>query len=395
MDQQRLQAYMGLIEQLLGCPQGQEEELLRANRELVDAGLLTVMEQVAALLENQESSNAQWLRGLATQVAQTLGLGTPAPGNAKQFLLETLWLVAEKEGNPQQIYPVWAQQQAQFNAEVLAALPTVAAQLLEGNSEQQTFIAAIAAVLGTFGNLINQFPLGTRWLNLELGIAAYEQALTVRTQSAMPIDWATTTMNLATAYSDRIRGDRADNLEQSIGLYEQSLTVITQSAMPVEWAQIMNNLASTYCNRIRGDRAENLEQSIGSYEQSLTVRTQSAMPVEWATTINNLAIAYRNRIQGDRADNIEQSIGLYKQALTVMTQSAMPVDWATTTMNLANAHYSRIRGDRADNIEQSIGLYKQALTVMTQSTMPVDWATTTMNLATAYRNHIRGDRATT
>jgi len=189
MDQQRLQAYMGLIAQLLGCPQGQEEELLQANRELVDAGLLTVMEQVAAHLENQKSINsAQRLRGLAAQLAQTLGLGTAAPigaGEARQFLLEMLQLVADSQGNPQQIYPVWAQQQTRFNAEVLAAFPTVAAELLEGNPEQQT---VIAAVLGTFGNLIQQFPLGTRWLNLELGIAAYEQTLTVRTQSAMPVE---------------------------------------------------------------------------------------------------------------------------------------------------------------------------------------------------------------
>jgi len=201
MDQQRLQAYVGLIEQLLGCPQGQEEELLQANRELVDAGLLTVMEQVAAHLESQGSSNAQWLRGFAAPLAQALGLGlgpaaTIGARDARQFLLETLQLVAEKQGNSQQIYPVWAQQQVRFNEELLAAMPTVIAQLFQQNVEQQT---SIAADLVNLGNLINQFPLGTRWLNLELGIAAYEQALTVRTQSALPVEWAQTTNNLAIA----------------------------------------------------------------------------------------------------------------------------------------------------------------------------------------------------
>ena len=307
MDEQRLQAYMGLIEQLLGCPQGQEEELLRANRELVDAGLLEVMEQVATHLESQGESTAQWLREFAAQLAQTLGLGTATSWDARQFLAEMLQLVANSQGNPQRIYPIWAQQQARFDGDLLAVLPIVASQLLAGNPEQQT---GIAAVLANFGNLIQQFPLGTRWLNLELGITAYEQVLTVMTQSAMPIAWATIKMNLANAYSERIRGDRADNLEHAIAAYEQALTVMTQSAMPVEWAQTMNNLASAYSERIRGNRADNLEQAIATYEQALTVRTQSAMPVEWAQAMNKLALAYCNRIRGDRADNIEQSIGL-------------------------------------------------------------------------------------
>ena len=58
MDEQRFQAYVGLIEQLLGCPQGQEAELLQANAELVDAGLVEAMAQVAADLESQGGSIA-------------------------------------------------------------------------------------------------------------------------------------------------------------------------------------------------------------------------------------------------------------------------------------------------------------------------------------------------
>ncbi|NJR67843.1 MAG: tetratricopeptide repeat protein, partial [Synechococcales cyanobacterium CRU_2_2] len=50
----------------------------------------------------------------------------------------------------------------------------------------------------------------------------------------MPIEWATTTMNLATAYYSRIKGDRAENIEQAIAAYEQALTVMTQTAMPID-----------------------------------------------------------------------------------------------------------------------------------------------------------------
>ncbi|MGG6269073.1 CHAT domain-containing tetratricopeptide repeat protein [Leptolyngbya sp. AN10] len=393
MDEQRVEAYNQLITRLLDCPQGEELGLLQANAALVDAGLLEMMEQVAAQLEDQGNPNARWLREFRAQLAQPLGtemVDATETGKAAQFLLETLQLIADTDGNSQQIYPVWAQQLTHFNEELLAAVSQAAAQLLAGATEHRTFVAT---VLVTFGNRIQQFPLGTRWLNLELGIAAYHQSLTVITEVTMPVEWATITNNLAIVYTDRIQGDRAENIEQAIALYEQALTVRTKSATPVEWADTTNDLANAYTDRIRGDRAENIEQAISFYQQSLMVRTKSATPVDWADTMNNLAIAYANRIRGDQAENIEQAITAYQQSLMVRTKSAMPVEWARTIMNLAIVYTNRIRGDRAENIEQAITFYQQSLTVMTKSAMPVDWATTMMNLASTYHFRIRGDRA--
>ena len=61
----------------------------------------------------------------------------------------------------------------------------------------------------------------------------------------------------------------------------------------------MNNLANAYSDRIKGERADNYEQAISCYQQALSVRTRPALPVEWAKTINNLANAYQNRIKGN------------------------------------------------------------------------------------------------
>ena len=296
MDEQRMQAYMALIEQLLSWPRGKEMVLLQAHTELLDAGLLDAIEQYAAYLESQGKDNAQWLQSFAAQLAQAMGLETSAPQGteaARQFLLETLQLIIEKDFEPRQIYPLWAQQQTRFNPDLLAVLPSVAAQLFQGETEQRTFFARVFVY---FGALIQQFPLGTRWLNLELGIAAYEQSLQVTTRDAMPVEWAGTMNNLATAYFDRIRGDRADNIEQAIAACQQAMTVRTQEAMPVDWALTMMNLATAYQKRIRGDRAQNIEDAIAAYEQSLQVMTQENLPVEWALTMTNLATAYTNLI---------------------------------------------------------------------------------------------------
>ena len=58
----------------------------------------------------------------------------------------------------------------------------------------------VALVIASFGYLIQQFPLGQRAVNMELAIAAHEQSLQVMTCETMPIEWATSMMNLANAY---------------------------------------------------------------------------------------------------------------------------------------------------------------------------------------------------
>ncbi len=391
MDEQRMQAYMELIEQLLGCPQGEEDALLQAKAELMDAGLLEMMEQVATHLKSQGEGGGEWLQELAIQLRQALEIATPTnTRDAMQFLWEALQLLAETQGNPQQVYTVWAKQQEQLNGELLAVMPIVIAQLFAGDPEQSIFIAA---VLNTFGNLINQFPFGMRWLNLELGIAAYELALQVRTRNAFPEQWATTQNNLATAYLYRVQGDRAENLEHAITAYELALQVRTRDSFPEDWAMTQNNLANAYVEKNRGGRAENLERAIAAYELALQVRTRDSFPEDWAMTQNNLANACCERIRGDRAENIEQAIAAYELALQVLTYNAFPEQWAATQNNLASAYCERIRGDRAENIEQAIAAYELALQVRTRDAFPEQWAVTQNNLATAYFDRIRGDRA--
>ena len=84
-------------------------------------------------------------------------------------------------------------------------------------------------------------------------------------------------------------GRPGDNIEQAIDHYEQALKVYTQKDFPADWAMTQNNLANAYNNRIRGDRAENIEQAIEHYELALKVRTKKDFPADWATTQNNLA----------------------------------------------------------------------------------------------------------
>jgi CHAT domain-containing protein len=428
MDEQRMQAYVELIEQLLGCPQGQEAELLQANAELLDTGLLKVTLVWTDLLEQRgDERTERWkqltrrlskrLEAEAQKLQQQLNEHLLAKGKADKqheinhnqliqpgedeasdssstddwarFLRETLQLMADRQGNPEQIYQVWIQQQERLNATFLEAFPQVATRLLASNLQQ---IAFVAARLRDFGNLIQQFPLGNRALNLELGIAAYEQAMQVYTRDAFPEKWAMTHSNLANAYSNRIRGERADNLERAIVGYEQALQFYTRDAFPYSWATVQNNLMATYYDRIRGERADNLEHAIVGYEQSLQVYTREAFPEDWAMTQTNLALVYSSRIRGERSDNLERAIVASEQAMQVYTRDAFPEGWARAQNNLAGAYLQRLQGERADNLERAIASYEQALQVYTRTTFPEDWAMTQNNLVNAYLVRIRGER---
>jgi CHAT domain-containing protein len=226
-----------------------------------------------------------------------------------------------------------------------------------------------------------------------MAIASYSAALEVYTRQAFPQDWAMTQNNLATAYRNRILGEKAQNIEMAIASYSAALEVYTRQAFPQDWAMTQNNLGNAYRNRILGEKAQNIEMAIASYSAALEVRTRQAFPQDWAMTQNNLGNAYRNRILGEKAQNIEMAIASYSAALEVRTRQAFPQDWAMTQNNLATAYRNRILGEKAQNIEMAIASYSAALEVYTRQAFPQDWAMTQNNLATAYSDRILGEKA--
>lgn len=437
MDEQRLQAYTSFIEQLLNCPEEEAVDIVMANWQLADAELLAVMEQYAEHLKHQAPHHAERLQRYIAYLSQTLQTVTALFAPAKdptQFLLETLLLVDEHKNNPKYLYSIWGKQQSQMLA-LLDAFPRATAQLYEGMEQRQT----IASILCNFGFLIGSFPLGSRWLNLELGIVAFEQALKVYTYEDFPLEWAQiqnalssnylyrirgekpenvelaittarqalqvytrnefeeewarTHTNLAIAYRERIQGDLSENLETSIQFAEFALQVVTPHNFPEGWGVANNCLGQAYARRLRGERSENLEKAIVAYEKALEVRVDNAYRPISALVLHNLAAVYYDRIQGNKAENLEYAISLYEKALQIRTREELPEQWILTQLNLANAYFARIRGERADNIERAIAIYEQTLEIATKETFPHSWGAIHLNLAPAYIERIRGDKS--
>jgi hypothetical protein len=140
MDEQRVQAYVALIEQLLTCPQGKEGEILQTQAELVDVEMLMVMEQYADRLEQQDNSNAAWLRqfskSLKTFIQGSSIQSEQTPQDAELFLRTVLQRIADSNGDAQQVYPFLVQYQNQLNETLLEILPQFAETLFNCNFEQ-------------------------------------------------------------------------------------------------------------------------------------------------------------------------------------------------------------------------------------------------------------------
>jgi hypothetical protein len=67
--------YFSLIDRLLKCPSGQEPEILDAQPDLLNAGLVKALMQVAMMMSHQDNQDAaKFLIHVARQLSKELGL---------------------------------------------------------------------------------------------------------------------------------------------------------------------------------------------------------------------------------------------------------------------------------------------------------------------------------
>ncbi|WP_287169683.1 MULTISPECIES: DUF3110 domain-containing protein [unclassified Microcystis] len=440
MNEQRAQAYVNLIEQLLACTDDEElNKILQANQELIDPQFLQVMENYATWLEEQGHNNpVAWLRDIAQWLGQFL---TPQP----QVYILLYNVGTDNEG----IHTISSQEkQTILLFEASADATNFARQLREQNfpvpSVESILIEEIIAFCEEAGYDWEVVPEGANKIppveSRESGNAHQEylnflmkaldkvhenpdpkyiypffehnldkldekliiildnwvknQLASVETEQAVYIAGNIFTLiNFSTLIQQFPLGNIATNLEIAITGYQVVLTGFNFDDFPEIWADTQDNLGSAYQNRIRGDIAENLELSIAAYTEALKVRSFDNFPKDWADTQNNLANTYTKRIRGDKAENLELAIAAYNEALKVRTFDNFPQDWATTQHNLALAYVKRIKGNKADNLELAITACNEALKVRSIDKIPLGWANTKNTLAAAYADRIKGDKA--
>ena len=228
MDEQRVQAYIELIQALLNCASGEEPKILRVNKHLIDQGLLETMEQVANLLIKEDAKDtANWLRNLAAQLTDYLSSSSVTFTHQEylEFLDQVLVATARSNGDAQVVYPLLQANLNKLNlvfANLLEAWATVTLPKFPPEIAQN-----MAIDISNLSDLIYLFPLGNRADNIEIAILGYEIVLKIFTRDRFPEQWAITQNNLGNAYANRIRGERLKNLETAVVCYQQALSQYT------------------------------------------------------------------------------------------------------------------------------------------------------------------------
>ena len=324
MDEQRIAAYLHLIQQLISRP-GEVNDLLNANRELVDADFVQVVEVVAADRAAKGDTNAGRFQNLVAHLANYIG-NTATPEEYFNFLMDVLEATSDSRGNPQVVYRILQQNIEKLNlrfAEILQARAT--ATFTKVTLEQAN---SIAGDIGELGHLIQQFQLGRRAWNLEIAIACYKSALKVYTRENYPEKWARTQNNLGAAYSDRIEGVRAANIESAIACYRSALEVYTPTAFPLDCLQSGRNLGNTAFTAGFWDIAlEGFEKAIQAVEKSRS----------WATS------------DDIRQQILAESIDVYEKAIQACVNS--------NQLEKAIEYCDRTRAQRLVDLMHSNDLY--------------------------------------
>jgi tetratricopeptide (TPR) repeat protein len=133
-------------------------------------------------------------------------------------------------------------------------------------------------------------------------VAAYQQALLVRTREQQPRQWAITQNSLGNAL--QAQGTRAAKqdalrlLDQALVAYREALVVFTSDQSLALWAMTKHNLGSALqeqATRTDGPQSERLlREAVAAYNEALMVWTRERRPQQWAMAQNNLARAHFN-----------------------------------------------------------------------------------------------------
>ena len=300
MDQKRAQACLDLINELLSCPAGKEAEVLDANTELVDDGLLTIMTQVAeGFAQEGDKNSAAFLNVIVSHLADLLKLpSVPTVNSQIDLLIQLLLVTEESEGDPEAIYPLLEKNAKLLDEHFIEVLQDWSSKTISEVEPEEA--EDIGILISALSSLLQDWTLGKghaqseRTNNLEIAIAGYEVGVKLLNPEAFPEEWAATQYNLGNAYAEIATKDTT-KIEMAIKCYQEALRVYNHEVFPQEWAMTQNNLGNALCERVEGERLENIDAAIKCYEAALQVHTREDFPQAWEMTQNNLNSAYEEK----------------------------------------------------------------------------------------------------
>ncbi len=149
MNKPSLKAYLDLIQELLSCPQGEEWILLRQQGELVNLGLVEVMEQVASHLALEgKTKAAKYLHNWAGKLHHILTKNFPPTNDNNDKTNAYVELIQALLSCPEGLEPeILAAHQDLIGPELVRVMKQIANQMAENDRETANYLHNLAADL--------------------------------------------------------------------------------------------------------------------------------------------------------------------------------------------------------------------------------------------------------
>ena len=240
-------------------------------------------------------------------------------------------LLVEAAGHAEPVAPVFA---AVLHQQVAETLPTEAADLaidhleraeqLAEHAKLPRFHADIWMRLGTLHQA--RAADGSRAPLVE-AVNCYQKALAAGiTQDSDPASYGQLQNNLGLAYLCMPTREASDQLRAGIAVqsFRKARDVQDRSADPDQWASVTMNLASALQYLPSTHPAENLAEAVELYEEVLAARTEARDPVAHARVLLN---------QG----NALAHLGIFKSAIEKLAKALKLFTWHEATDESATA----------------------------------------------------------
>jgi len=390
MDEQRSQAYLSLIQELLECPGGEENDVLNRHRELVDEGFVQVCELVAAQLQQAgQENNAGFLRNVAQQVGAYLA--QQGTGGNQQAALGQFWqqmLQAEMQGGTAAVHQVMRQNMGL----IVPALGNTIAQSMPALLAQYPNQAeGVVALVEDTCTSIQQFPYGRYAEALEIAIRGYGVVLALRADQ--PPKRAQTLNNLGVARRTQAEMgiNPAAHLESAIAAYDEAAGISRRLGLDKDLSGTLNNLGNARSTQAEMgiNPAAHLESAIAAYDEAAEIMRRLGLDKDLSGTLNNLGVARSTQAEMgiNPAAHLESAIAAYDEAAGIRRRLGLDKDLSDTLNNLgvARSTQAEMGINPAAHLESAIAAYDEAAEIRRRLGLDKDLSSTLNSLGVARR----------
>ena len=273
-------------------------------------------------------------------------------------------------------------------------------------------VTQYAAVLAALGQVYLRRRRGAAAANAEAAWRCLSEARDLEEQLHMPPRTRAAVLNyLGNASMAREGGDRGQHVEEAIACYESAVELAGPEDGQLQ-ARLLNNLAAAYAQRPRGDRAGNIARSLELYERVSGFRTREMSPLEWAEARSNVASVLAGSVLPgwvltapahaelddlggrDAETRLDEAAEAFREALSVLREGGPTASVITAGLNLGYlGTLARRWHDAADGyqaaLDASSASYRESLQLEARYDELTDVAGVETELAAALVNLAR------